>query len=103
MEKHIPRGKLSKKEKRKLDARKRSTWGPLNPVTRKPVNSRAYNRKKAQDWRKDPFSPVFFAVSGVQTMDREGTRFRIRRSAPDHTSVCCRRLRRCPTSVRKSA
>ncbi len=46
MTKHIPYEKLSKKEKHKLDAKKRNTWGVLNPVTRKPENSRAYNRKK---------------------------------------------------------
>ena len=46
MEKHIPYEKLSKKEKRKLDSSKRNTWGSLNPVTRKPENSRAYNRTK---------------------------------------------------------
>ena len=46
MEKIIPYKKLSKKEKRKLDAAKRGTWGELNPVTRKPANSRAYNRRK---------------------------------------------------------
>ena len=44
MEKYIPYEKLSKKEKRKLDSAKRGTWGELNPVTRKPQNSRAYNR-----------------------------------------------------------
>lgn len=46
MEKNIPYEKLSKKEKRKLDSARRGTWGELNPVTRKPENSRAYNRKK---------------------------------------------------------
>lgn len=46
MIKHIPYEKLSKKEKRKRDALKRNTWGALNPVTRKPKNSRAYDRKK---------------------------------------------------------
>lgn len=46
MEKHIPYEKLSKKEKRKLDSSKRNTWGALNPVTRKPENSKAYNRRK---------------------------------------------------------
>ena len=51
MEKFIPYEKLSKKEKRKLDAAKRRTWGEINPVTRKPQNSKAYNRKKAQDWK----------------------------------------------------
>ena len=45
MEKYIPYEKLSKKEKRKLDLARRNTWGELNPVTRKPQNSKAYNRK----------------------------------------------------------
>ena len=42
----IPYEKLSKKEKRKQDSKKRNTWGTFIPVTRKPENSRAYNRKK---------------------------------------------------------
>ena len=53
MEKFIPYEKLSKKEKRKLDLAKRQTWGELNPVTRKPTNSKAYNRRKAQDWKRE--------------------------------------------------
>lgn len=53
MEKFVPYEKLSKKEKKKRDLAQRNTWGELNPVTRKPENSRAYNRKKAQDWKKD--------------------------------------------------
>lgn len=53
MEKFIPYEKLSKKEKQKLDRAKRQTWGELSPVTRKPANSKAYNRKKAQDWKKE--------------------------------------------------
>ena len=40
--------KLSKKEKRKIDARRRRTWGPLNPVTRRPDDPRAYRRSKAK-------------------------------------------------------
>lgn len=44
MIKHIPYEKLSKKEKRKQDSKKRNTWGSFSPVTRKPENSRAYNR-----------------------------------------------------------
>ena len=46
MEKYIPYEKLSKKEKRKLDQARRQTWGCFSPVTRKPENSRAYNRQK---------------------------------------------------------
>ena len=53
MEKFIPYEKLSKKEKRKIDQARRQTWGELNPVTRKPENSRAYNRRKSQDWKRE--------------------------------------------------
>ena len=53
MEKFIPYEKLSKKEKRKLDLAKRQTWGELNPVTRKPTNSKAYNRNKSRNWKCD--------------------------------------------------
>ena len=53
MEKFIPYEKLSKKEKRRLDQAKRQTWGELNPVTRKPASSRAYNRKRSQDWKRE--------------------------------------------------
>ena len=53
MEKFIPYEKLSKKEKRKMDLAKRQTWGELNPVTRKPENSKAYNRKKPQAWKRE--------------------------------------------------
>ena len=59
----IPYEKLSKKEKRKLDAAKRNTWGSLNPVTRKSENPKAYDRRKARKWIDDPLSVPFF-VSG---------------------------------------
>lgn len=58
MKTFIPYEKLSKKEKRKLDQARRQTWGNLNPVTRKPKNSRAYDRKKAQDWKKEISGPA---------------------------------------------
>ena len=53
MEKFIPYEKLSKKEKHKMDLAKRQTWGELNPVTRKPENSKAYNRSKARNWKRE--------------------------------------------------
>ncbi len=66
MDKYIPYEKLSKKEKRKLDTAKRNTWGNLNPVTRKPENSKAYNRKKMQNWKKDlPNSASFCYPLGI--------------------------------------
>ena len=65
MEKFIPYEKLSKKEKRKVDKARRQAWGELNPVTRKPANSKAYNRQKAQNWKKElPNSvPLSFYIS----------------------------------------
>ena len=53
MEKFIPYEKMSKKEQQKINKTRRGTWGDLNPVTRKPENSKAYNRKRAQEWKKD--------------------------------------------------
>ena len=53
MEKFIPYEKLSKKEQQKINKAKRGTWGNLNPVSRKPENSKAYNRKRTQDWKKE--------------------------------------------------
>ncbi|MBQ8621673.1 MAG: hypothetical protein IJ422_05105 [Oscillospiraceae bacterium] len=53
MEKFIPYEKLSKKEKRKIDHARRQTWGELNPVTRKSENSKAYNRNKTRNWKRD--------------------------------------------------
>lgn len=60
MENFIPYEKLSKKEKRKINAAKRSTWGELNPVTRRPQNSKAYNRRKAQNWKQELSNSVPF-------------------------------------------
>ena len=53
MEKYIPYGKLSKKEKHKLDSARRGTWGQISPVTRKPQSSKAYNRSKTRNWKRD--------------------------------------------------
>ena len=37
----------------KINKAKRRTWGDLNPVIRKPENSKAYNRNRAQAWKKE--------------------------------------------------
>ena len=70
MEKCVPYEKLSKKEKRKIDQVRRQTWGELNPVTRKPANSKAYNRNKARNWKREyheASSGYFFAKEEVVT------------------------------------
>lgn len=67
MEKFIPYEKLSKKKQREQNACRRSTWGALCPVTRKPKNSKAYDRSKSRDrMRKshEPSSGIFIAARG---------------------------------------
>lgn len=67
MEKFVPYEKLSKKKQRELNAQRRGSWGGLNPVTRKPENPRAYNRKRAQRWKNDSaFGPFVFCRSGIR-------------------------------------
>ena len=55
MEKFTPYEKLSKKKKRELDAGRRTVWA-ISPVTRRPENPKAYNRKKAQKREDDSAS-----------------------------------------------
>lgn len=59
MEKFVPYEKLSKRKQRELDQKSRSDWGALNPVTKKPQNPKAYNRKKARKWSEDSSFPAF--------------------------------------------
>ena len=60
MKKFIPYGKLSKKKQRELTAKQRGSWNGLNPVTRKPENPKAYNRRKARKWSDDSSTTVLF-------------------------------------------
>ncbi len=74
MNNFIPYEKLSKKKKRELENSRRDTWGELNPVTRKPVPAKAYNRSKARKWNYDDSSSVLcffslgFIVSGSRSL-----------------------------------
>ena len=63
MQKFIPFEKLSKKKQKELNAKNRGSWYGINPVTRKPENSRAYNRKKAQKWSDDSMTVPFSSLS----------------------------------------
>ena len=65
MEKFVPYHKLSKKAKRALDLNKRQTWGALNPTTRKPDKSKAYDRRKEQSWKKDSSSIGLSKYGGI--------------------------------------
>lgn len=59
MNKYVPIKKLSKRKRREINARRRGSWGGLNPVTRKPKNPKAYSRKKARDWTDDSMTASF--------------------------------------------
>lgn len=59
MEKYIPFEKRSKKKQREENAARRKNWGSLNPVTRRPPNPKAYNRRKARKWIDDSSSVPF--------------------------------------------
>lgn len=58
MDKFVPYEKLSKKQKKAADRAKRTVW-TMNPVTRKPENPKAYNRRKALYGDHDPGEVLF--------------------------------------------
>lgn len=66
MEKFIPYEKLSKKEKKKHDALKRSGWGSLSPVTRRGEKPKTYRRAKEKaQLRKEENDAVPFLLPGL--------------------------------------
>lgn len=76
MEKFIPYEKLSPKKKKEIDRQKRGSWYGINPVTRKPPNPKAYNRRKARKVDEYPpgvpfiftFSSYLFSVVRAQAL-----------------------------------
>ena len=62
MESFIPYEKLSKKKKRERDAARRVRW-QRSPVTRRPANPRAYDRRKARKETQDDPSVLFCIMS----------------------------------------
>ena len=59
MEKFIPYKKLSKKKRKELNAKRREIW-TISPITRKPENPKAYNRKRAQRMDDDSSSVPYY-------------------------------------------
>jgi len=55
----VPYEKLQKKKQRELSLGQRGSWGALNPVTRKPANPKAYNRKRADRRDDDSYGLPF--------------------------------------------
>lgn len=64
MQKYVSYAKLSKRKRKELDRQKRATW-TASPVTRKPKNSKAYDRKKAPRPGDPDAGFCFFTVSKI--------------------------------------
>lgn len=61
MAKFIPFVKLSKKTQQEINKSHRKSCGNIDPVTKRPANSKAYNRKKARAWKDTfPTSELFY-------------------------------------------
>lgn len=60
MQKFIPFAKLSKKAQQTINKSRRKNWGNIDPVTKRPTNSKAYNRKKTQAWEANFPTPELF-------------------------------------------
>lgn len=68
MEKFTAYEKLSKKKKRQLNAARRKDWGAISPVTRRPENPKAYNRKKTR--KRDYENPETASFSLQRSMSQ---------------------------------
>ena len=62
MNRFVPRSKMSKKARKKLDGEKRASWA-FSPVTRKIESKKIYNRKRVSRTEYDERpEDLFFAV-----------------------------------------
>ena len=61
MNKFISRQKMSKKARKELDAKQRSTWS-FSPVTKKVENNKLYNRKRKPSAKLEDFGRGFCYV-----------------------------------------
>ena len=61
----IPLEKQTKRKQREFFAARRGDWGGINPVTRKPPNPKAYNRKKSGQWYQGEPQSGFFASDHI--------------------------------------
>ena len=59
MKKFVEYEKLSKKQKREIDKKKRMGWGDVIPVTKAVESAKIYNRKKCRRWDSDSCAGIF--------------------------------------------
>jgi hypothetical protein len=59
-QRYVPLEKRSKQEQKEHYAARRGSWGAISPVTKKPPNPKAYNRKKSgKRVENEPFAGFF--------------------------------------------
>lgn len=66
MAKFIPRDKLSKKARKRLDSEQRATWA-FSPVTQRVESKKLYNRKKKSHARYDDYGMGFCFIGVAQS------------------------------------
>ena len=59
MKQFVEYEKLSKKQKREIDKKKRADWGGVIPVSKKIESAKIYNRKKCRRWDSDSCAGIF--------------------------------------------
>jgi len=63
-QRYIPLNKRSKREQKEYFAARRGSWGDVNPVTKKPPNPKAYNRKKSgHRYEHEPLTGFCYVVA----------------------------------------
>ncbi|MBR2742738.1 MAG: hypothetical protein IKD89_04020 [Clostridia bacterium] len=60
MKKFVPYEKLSKKERRAIDQKKRGVWNEICPVTRVSKNKKAYDRKRSRSFDEQKLRDFIF-------------------------------------------
>ncbi len=65
MNRFIPREKLSKKARQKLDKAKRKGWNGIRPVTKKIENKKHYERKKTSVLIDTDYTEVFLLKASI--------------------------------------
>lgn len=92
MKNFVPYEKLSKKEKRKIDAARRSSWGDISPVTRKAKSIKVYDRNKIRSLEREPYGrPNFGSCLFICRAFDSPHRCAFSNPAP---AVCCHGPRR---------
>lgn len=71
MNRMISYDKLSKKQKKAYDQKRRVVW-EFSPVTRKKESGKAYDRRKARKWEEDVSFAALFVCPLLDVLPRWG-------------------------------